>query len=42
MNNKIICWKINDESVSDSFVIPHQIRNKLLFPIIVLQDGDRL
>jgi len=42
MNSKIINWRVNNDFMTESYVIPQQMRNKLLFPIIVLQDGDRI
>lgn len=42
MNSKIISWKVNGDFFSESYVVPQQMRSKLLFPIVVLQDGDRI
>ena len=42
MNSKMINWRVNGEFVTESYVIPQHMRSKLLFPIVILQDGDRI
>lgn len=43
MNSKMVNWRINGgEFVTEGYVIPQHMRAKALFPIVVLQDGDRI
>lgn len=42
MNSKMVNWRVNSDYVTEAYVIPQHMRGKLLFPVVVVQDGDRV
>ena len=42
INRKMINWKVNGDFITESYVISQQMRNNLLFPIVVLENDGRI